>query len=274
MEDERIAWPASPAWARVTGGMGSYTPENASVGAEFDFERFSAEAGLNVPLGEIVEASISVRGVRGSADVTSPVDGGDIKAEGVGIAFGASVIGTNAWYVKGRFSVTNYELDIESSTLGQLKAGVDALGRFMDLEAGRRIQLSETMKLTPRAWVTHSAFDVDAFTDSVDTRVSLDDMSRLTGGAGMAAETVRPAGNGELSLRGSLGVERVFRGAQTSVDVSGEMLSSRSAGTRLLLGLGGTYRQNRFSLTADFSATGLGSDDQQYSGRTTFGINF
>ena len=190
------------------------------------------------------------------------------------MALGASVIGPNAYYARGRFSLTKYALDLASSTLGLLKDGVDALGRFLDFEAGRRIVVSEKIKPVLRAWVTRSAFDMDAFTDSVDTRVSLDDMSRLTGGLGVTVETARTAENGKLSLRGSLGVERVFSGARTSVDVSGERLSSRSAETLLLLGLGGTYRQDRFSLMTDISATGLGSGDTQYSGQITFGINF
>lgn len=115
---------------------------------------------------------------------------------------------------------------------------------------------------------------MDAFTDSVDARVSLGDMSRLTGGLGVAAETVRTMEDGILSLRGSLDVERVFSGARTNVEVSGERLSSRSAGTRLMLGLGGTWRRDRFSLTADLSTAGLGSGDTQHSGRLTLGIEF
>ena len=55
---------------------------------------------------------------------------------------------------------------------------------------------------------------MDKFTDGVDSRVSFSDSERLTGGVGMMAETTRTWGDRELSLQGSLGIERIFRGAQ------------------------------------------------------------
>ena len=272
--DERIAWAGTPVWARVAGGWGSYAPDHASVGAEFDFERSAAEAGFDARLSENVTGSISVRAVRGSADVTSSIGGGKIEAEGFGVATGVAVTLPDAWYARGRLSLTNYTLDIASSALGRLKSDIGALGRFLYLEAGKPIGVNGKMKLTPHGWITHSAFDMDAFTDSVDARVSMGGRSRFTGGLGMTAETVRAVENGNLSLRGSLGVERVFSGARTSVEVSGERLSSRSAMIRPVLGLGGRYRWDRFSLETWFSATGPGSDDTQYAGRVTFGIGF
>ena len=151
VEEERSAWAGSPVWARLSGGRGSYTPDRASVGADFDFDRFSAEAGLDVSLGDNAKGSISVRVVQGSADVTSSVGGGKVEAEGLGVAFGASVNWPKAWYAKGRFSLTNYTLDLASGELGLLKEGVGARGRFLDLEAGRRTEVSETIALTPRA---------------------------------------------------------------------------------------------------------------------------
>lgn len=116
--------------------------------------------------------------------------------------------------------------------------------------------------------------DVDNFTDAVDSRVSVGDAARFTGSLGVTAETARTWHEGELSLRGSLDVEQALGGAKTSVDVSGERLSSESAKTRLLLGLGGSYHRGRFSIEAEVTAGGLGSGDAQHSGRVTFGLRF
>ena len=272
--DGRIAWPDSPVWVRFSGGKGSYASERASVGAEFEFDRFAAEAGLDFGLGENVRGSISVRKVGGSGAVASPAGGGKIDAQGYGVAIGVSWRGDEDWYARGRISFTRYELDLASSALGRLKEGIGARGRVLHIEAGRRMTLTGKTTLTPRAWVTHSAFDVDRFTDAANARFSLKDASRLTGGLGLAAATERDLGNGKLSLRGSIDLAQTLGGARTSVDVSGERLYSESARTRLLMGVGATYRKGNFSVEADLSAGGLGSGDEHYAGRVTFGMEF
>ena len=272
--NERIAWPGSPVWVRLTAGRGSYASERASVGAEFDFDRYAAGAGLVIPLGENAKGSISVRSVGGSADVVSPVGGGTIEAEGYGVALEGSWSGDEDWYARGRFSLTSYDVDLASSALGSLKKGVGARGSVLDIEAGRRMKLKGKTTLTPRAWVTHSAFDVDSFTDTVDARFSLIDASRLAGGLGLVAATERDLDNGLLSLRGSMDLAQTLSGAQTSVDVSGERLYSESTRTHLSMGLGATYRQGRFSVGAEFSAGGVGSGDTLQAGRVTFGMKF
>ena len=274
IQDERIAWTDSQAWVRVAGGKGSYTPDRASVGAQFDFKRYSVETGFDIPLSENAEGSISVRTVQGSADVTASTGGGKIDAKGFGVASGIAVTLPGAWYARGRFSLTDYALDTKSSALGRLKTNIGALSRFVELEIGKRIELSEKMKLTPFARVTHSNLGIDAFTDSVNARVSLGDGSRLTSGLGIVAETVRTVRNGKLSLRGSLGVEQTVNGTRTSVEVSRESLSSRSDRMRPILSLGGLYLWDRFSLEAALSASGPGTDDTQYTGKAKFGIKF
>ncbi len=274
IQDERVAWTDSQAWVRVAGGKGSYTPDRASVGAQFDFKRYSVETGFDIPLSENAEGSISVRTVHGSADVTASTGGGKIDAKGFGVASGIAATLPGAWYARGRFSLTDYALDTKSSALGRLKTNIGALSRFVELEIGKRIELSEKMKLTPFARVTHSNLGMDAFTDSVNARVSLGDSSRFTSGLGIVAETVRTVRNGKLSLRGSLGVEQTVNGTRTSVEVSRESLSSVSDRTRPILSLGGLYLWDRFSLEAALSASGPGTDDTQYTGKAKFGIKF
>lgn len=279
LDGRRIAAPGSPAWARISGGRGAYEPGRANVGAEYDFSRFAAEAGLDFSIGERATGSVSVRSMRGSADVKSSVGGGKIEADGFGAALGVSVNGPDAWYARGRLSLADYSANLSSSTTGNLKRGAGARANSLDFEAGRRMAMRGKMNLTPRVRVTRSAVDVDGFTDSMPnmpSRVTVKDASRVTGAVGMAAETARARNwrGGELTLRGSLDLARTLSGAETSVDVSGERLASEPAGTRLLLGLGGTWRRGRFSVTAEVSADGLGSGDAEYAGRIAFGWKF
>ena len=124
--------------------------------------------------------------------------------------------------------------------------------------------------------MARTAFEADQFTDAVNSRVSVGDASRFTGGLGVVAETARARNwrGGALSLRGSADLAQTLGGVETGVDVSGAKLESKSPKTRLLLGLGGTYRKGRFSMGAEIAAGGLGSGDARYSGQFTFGWRF
>ncbi len=270
----RIARPGSPAWARVSGGRGSYEPGRASVGAAYDFRRFSAEAGLDVALGGNVTGSFSLRHVQGSAEVDSPHDGGEIEAEGLGAAAGLAWSGAGGYYARGRLAFTNYEIDVSSRDRGSLARDVDARGYSLATEAGRRFAVGETVTLTPRAWAARRWLSGGAFTDAVGSRVSLDETTRYTGGIGLSAETARTLEDGTLALRASADVERALGGADTAARVSGARLKSEASATRVLLGLGGTWRKGRFSLGARLAAGGPGSGDTEYSGRVSLGWTF
>ena len=276
LSDTRVKSPGSPVWARISGGRGTYEPDRSSAGAEYDFSRFAAEAGLDFSLEEGVTGSVSVFRNQGSADVKSPVGGGKMEAEGFGAALGIFLNWGKTYYARGRFSLSNYSADISSSDLGRLDSGVGARANSLNFEAGRRIALKEKMRLTPRVWMARSAVEADGFTDAVNSRVSVGDASRLEGGLGVVAETARERNwrGGALSLRGSMDLAQTLGGGGTSTNVSGERLESESPKTRLLLGLGGTYRKGRFSIGAEVSAGGLVSGDSEYSGRVTFGWKF
>ncbi len=270
----RIARPGSPAWARVSGGRGSYEPGRASVGAAYDFRRFSVEAGLEFALGGNVTGSFSLRHVQGSAEVDSPHGGGEIEAEGLGAAAGLAWSGADGYYARGRLAFTNYEIDVSSRDRGSLARDVEARGYSLGIEAGRRFAVGETVTLTPRAWAARRWLSGGAFTDAVGSRVSLDETTRYTGGIGLSAETSRTLEDGTLALRASADVERALGGADTAARVSGARLKSEASATRVLLGLGGTWRKGRFSLGARLAAGGPGSGDTEYSGRVSLGWTF
>ena len=267
--------PDSPSWVRLSGGRGAYEPDRSTVGAKHDFDRIEVEAGRNVPFGEEARGWISVRHVRGSADVSSPTGGGEIDVEGIGISLGVHWQSANDYYATGSFSLTDYSIDFSSDTLGRLKSGVDGDGRSMAVEAGRHIAFRDTMQFMPRAWLTRSKGSADRFTDVVDARVSFPDSDRLVGGFGVTAKTAYTGDSGGLSLHGSLDIERIFSGAQTDVHVSGEKLSQRPAKDSVLVALGGTYRRGPFLFGAQVSAReGLDSEGRDYSGSLNFGIRF
>lgn len=115
---------------------------------------------------------------------------------------------------------------------------------------------------------------LDDFTDAVASRVALGDATRLTGGLGLVVGSERVWAGGTLSLRGSLDLGRILTGAATSVEVSGETLSSEAPNGRVLAGLAGTWRRGHFSLSTALAADGPGSGDVFYAGRLTLGLRF
>ena len=79
---------------------------------------------------------------------------------------------------------------------------------------------------------------------------------------------------GSGALRASADVEHALGGAETAAVVSGARLESEASATRVLFGLGGTWRKGRFSLGARLAAHGPGSGDTEYSGRVSLGWTF
>ncbi len=276
--EARTTAEGSPVWVRLSGMEGSRGARRSTSSAKYDFASFGAEAGLAVsfPWTSGLAGSVSVRHQRGEAEVSLPDDRGEVDLAGVGLGAGLSWRGGDGWYLRGEFSVMDYDADLTSKKWGRLRSGVGAGVRVLDVEAGRRLAPGERFALTPRAWLTRSRISMEGFTDALGARFSLVRGNRLTGGFGAAAESARPlaVGGGSLALRGSLDLETVLSGEKTSVEVSGERLHARAEKTRLLLGMGARWRAGRFSLDADLSASGPGSGEKTYGGRLSLGVRF
>ena len=266
--------PDSPAQAQLSGGRGSYEPEASTVSASYGFEHFDAAGGLNLALGEEVDGRVSVRHLTGSAAVSAATGGGEIKVQGAGPSLGLHWRDANDYYAAGCLSFTGYQIGLFSERRDLLKAGVAGYGNSLGLEVGRQLALSERLRVTPRAWLSHTRVSIDSFTDAVNSRVSFSNSGRLSGGFGMMAETAHAWASGEFSLRGSLGLERMFGGAETITQVSGEELRSRSAQNSILLGLNSSYREGRFSLGTEREAAALGTRTKEYSGSLYFSVRF
>ncbi len=275
---ERLRRPGSPAWVRLSGGRGSFSSTRASVGAAYDFDRFAIEAGADAALSPsgALTGSASLRRVRGSADVSAPTGGGRIEAEGVGVSVGLSWRNAGGFHLAGRASVTRYEADLRADGRGRLVPDTRATVRSLGVEAGRRFSLAENLSLMPQAWLTRSDVSMEGFRDAVGSRVSLRNAARSIVGFGVVTESAHSWDDSDrkLVLRGRLGLERVLGDAETVADVSGEHLGSQAARTRGVLGLGAAYRWSQLSLGGEVSASGLGSDDSDYTAGLRLGMRF
>ena len=59
------------------------------MNADYDADRFVVEAGAKLSLGEDVNIWATLHHVTGSAEVSSPVNGGDIDVQGTGLSVNA-----------------------------------------------------------------------------------------------------------------------------------------------------------------------------------------
>ena len=253
-----------PAWVRISGGRGSFSPSASSVGARYSFDRHETAAGLDIPLAGGLTAGLGLRRVSGAADVSAPTGGGGIGVEGRSLAAAFAWRGASGVHAAVSASMTGYDLDLSSSKRGTLARDVEASVRAWSMEAGRRFGPADGPGPTVRAWLDRSMASMKDVADIVDSRLSFADADRTAAGAGVAAETRLSLGGGRLSLGGSLGAERMLSGG-TVVLVSGERLTSRGPDTRLLLGLGAEYRMGGVVLAAGLSADGPGSGDRSVS---------
>ena len=273
---KRLRIPGSAAWVGVSGGQGSYAPDRSQVGASYDFARFETETGVDLAFSRegTVTGWVSLRHVRGAADVSAATGGGKIAAEGFGASLGASWENAG-YYARGRGSVARYESDLRVDGRGLLKEGATATAYSLGVEAGRRFSLADDLSLIPQAWFTHSNVSMDGFRDAVGSRVAAGQTERSIVGLGIVTETAQSwNGSERLVLHGRLGVEQVLGDAKTVVDVSGEHLGSEAARTRGVLGLGAAYRWDRWSLGGEVSAADLGSDDISYAASLRIGMHF
>ena len=275
---QRLFLPESPVYIRLLGSTGSQEFKHSTVNANYDADRSAVEAGVNIPLFENLDIWASMHHVTGSADVDSPVDGGDIRVTGAGLSVDAYWSSEDDYYATGRLSLTDYDIDLSSNAkeIGRLKSNGDANGQSVHVEAGRRMTLSESMHWTPRAWLGHTRISVDQFTDAVDSRVSFSNTDRFTGGLGVMVESVRTEyGGGELLLRGSLDFEQKFGDSKTVTLVSGERLSAEPEKSSALMSLSGTWNKGPFKFSAELSARqDFNSGGEDYSGMINVGMQF
>ena len=270
-----LSRPERSQWVRVTGRTGSQDFKRSTVGIEYDTDYFEIEAGKHVLLDNGLDAWVALYYLDGTAEVSSPMKGGDIDMQGLGLSLElCRGCESGDWYASGRLALARYDLDLSSDERGRLKSGVKATAWGLRLEAGRRLQ-RWNMQLTPRIRLTHANMSVDRFTDAVEARVSYSDEGRSAVALGVMAESASPATESGPSLWGSLDFEHRLGDGQTTARVSGERLTARSETDSLLLGVGGIWRRGDLEIHASLSAREeLGSGGEEYGATFSLDLQF
>ena len=267
----------APAWFTVSGYTGSQDFDRSTVGTDYDIDYFQAEAGKYFTLKNGTEAWASLQYLKGTADVDSPVQGGDIDVQGLGLSLElCRGCKEDETYVLGQLSLSRYDLDLDSDTKGRLKSGVNATAYTLAVEAGKRLQ-KETLQLIPRVRLEHTRVSIDRFTDtmSMPTRVSYPNADRLTVALGIQAETSFQATQDGLSWYGSLDLEHRLDDAKTTARVMGERCEAEAGESSVLLGAGAAWQRNTLKINAGLTAReGLDTGAESYGARLDLALQF
>ena len=260
-------------WIRLRGGTGSHKAKQSTVGAKFRFNRLTAEIGTEIPMtNDSLSGSAGLELSKARAKVSSPIGGGRIGTQGLGLFFGLDWRGANGYYSSGRLSSTFYSMDISSDKQDRLASNVDATVYSLDIEAGRQFVRNQRTRLTARTWLGYSRVSMDSFTDKVGAEVGLRKTRPIVVGIGGKFETDRAMKGGTLSLSGALGYEHLSN-RETEVSVSGEKLKSELS-DGVSLSLGATYHGSRYKLLGTLQSRGLGSKGREHSVNIALQIPF
>ncbi len=267
--------PTTPTWIRLYGRHASQDFERSTVGASYDADSLTFEAGATVWHSDVLHLRASLHHLTGSADVSSPNRGGDIDVRGKGLSVDAHWMNPGKAYLTGRISWTDYNLDLSSDTVGGLVSSLDADGYAVHVEAGHRRSWGTHRHWTPRVWLEHARVFIDGFTDTVDARASFPQEERTTMGIGVLAETVRGLSGGEWWLHGSVDVEHTLSGARTRTTVSGERLGAEPEENNVRIGLGSVWQRGAWHYRASLSAREvMGAGGNDYAGAIQVGMVF
>ena len=260
-------------WGRVEASRGFYEASLSRVGAEYDFDRYEAALGVNIPLFGGLAGGLGLRAVEGEASVSALTGGGTIDADGYGFLADLGWLGGGGFYGVAHVSGTRYDLNLNSALRGLLARDADASTLSWGIEMGRRLALTEATKLVGRVWARQSEVSLDALTDAAGSRVSDASADQTSAGAGVEVEMDTLLGGSPLSVASFVGVEQMFD-ADTSAVVSGQRLESEGPDTRLLFRLDAIWSLDATTLEAGVSADGLGTKDREFSAAVEFRTEF
>ncbi len=265
---------AAGGWARIDGAGGEWkaksstpsTPPNAA----FDYRRYGVQAGVDFAVGGDGRFGVSVRGLRGSAEMAG--SGGEIDLSGVGAgAHGTAFLG-GGFHVDAQAMATWYDVKLTSGTNEVLKDGAKGLGLALGLEAGRRTEVGRGLTVTPGAGLAWSDVSLD-FTDAMGTPFSVEDAQSLEGRAGLRVEARMEDG---LRLSGSVQATREFSDEKSAKASRESLKTTEAQKTGVRVGFGGSrsWEDGRYTLRADAGYAARGSGNGAFNGGVSLAYRF
>ncbi|WP_235916894.1 autotransporter family protein [Brucella anthropi] len=275
-------------WGRIEGAHNRIDPRFSTTNAEYDFNTYKIQAGLDGMLAESeagkLIGGVSVHYARGSADIRSVYDadngGGEIRTDGYGIGGTLTWYGESGFYVDAQVQATWYDSDLGfdggNATLTNSNHG---FGYALSVEGGKRIALDPAWSLTPQAQLVWSSVDFDDFSDVFGADVRLDRGRSLQGRLGLALDHQ----NSWYNANGLIDRTRLYAITNlyyeflegTKVSVAGTSFANDSERLWGGIGLGGSYNWNsdKYAIYGEGSInTSLAQFADSYSLKGTMGF--
>ncbi|WP_197497516.1 autotransporter outer membrane beta-barrel domain-containing protein [Cupriavidus sp. D384] len=205
------------AWARVEGSNTHVDPITSTTSASYNVRMWKFEGGVDAPVvqnqsGTLVVGPTFHYGIANSS-ISSMFGNGAVDTTGYGFGGTATWYGNNGAYVDARATVTWYDTDIRSSTLGtKLANGNRGSGVATSVEAGHQLALGGNWSITPQAQLAWSQVRFDAFTDQYGANVSRDNGNSLVSRLGVSLdhETKWTAANGKTQRSHIYGITNLY----------------------------------------------------------------
>ena len=261
---DRMAAPrdSKGVWVRLGAGSGDREADSSTSlasGIAYDLSSQTAQVGGDFTADNVL-LGLSLHHRSGDADVDS---GGEIDVTGQGVGLSATYIRENGFYLDGQMQMTWYnDVELTSDARGDLSDDAEGRGHAFGIELGQAITKGDRV-ITPRLSLTWSSVDFDDFAvmfgENDGGQVSLKDGDVFSGSIGVIAEIPFKESSGFFI---SADFEHNF-GSDTSVEVSGDRLSSDIAEDWAHFGVGGFMKLGEASslqATANYSSAS-GSND-------------
>lgn len=234
-------------WGRMEGSHTSIKPRYSTSGADYDYNHFRMQAGIDGMLKETENGKL-IGGITGhydrkSANVYAQDIDSDIAVNGYGFGSTLTWYGENGFYIDNQAEVTWYKSDIGAD--GALVNGNKGFGYSLSVETGKRVTLNEYWSVTPQGQLIYANASFDSFTDHFGAEVSKKKADSLEGRLGLTVDHQDSWLNdrGMMNRRYVYGIANLYTEflGGTEVDVSGVRFSNERDRLWGGLGLGGSY---------------------------------
>ena len=237
--DDRLsaARDADGGWDRVEGASREWKADSATQpGVAYDLREHGMRAGVELAAGDGLRVGVSAHLLRGAAKMSSI---GEIELSGSGAGVNAT-FSQDGFYADAQAAVTWFDAEITSPRIVSESDG-DGVSYAAALEAGKRVDVSDALSVTPRAALEWSDASLDAFTDSgvggTDGTVSVESASALTGRVGVRVEAA-PSGAEGVRLFGAIDVSHLLsQEAEARILNRSLKTTSEETGLRVALGV-------------------------------------